>query len=275
MHFALPWPFEKIHKVNAQRVYRVEIGFRTDPNIIKSVSAFLWEATHQVPGYQKILEESIGFSGDENLVDLSLVVHYRPRDAVVHLFRVSRIHDIMRGITESFMREVLATERADLMMTDGRRRILERLKELISEEVDRLDLGVKVFSVFCHDLHPPLNVVDAFREVFSAREDRERIINDAESYRNEALPRVRAESEKRLADALAYELEKRIKAEGDAQKFLLRAEAYQQAPDITGYRLFLETVEATLAGKEKIIAHPKANLGGYRFWLFGPGKGLR
>ena len=275
LHFALPWPFEKIHKVNAQRVYRVEIGFRTDPNIIKSVSAVLWEATHQVPGYQKIFEESIGFSGDENLVDLSLVVHYRPRDAVVHLFRVSRIHDIMRGITESFMREVLATERADLMMTDGRRRILERLKELISEEVDRLDLGVEVFSVFCHDLHPPLNVVDAFREVFSAREDRERIINDAESYRNEALPRVRAESEKRLADGLAYELEKRIKAEGDAQKFLLRAEAYQQAPDITGYRLFLETVEATLAGKEKIIAHPKANLGGYRFWLFGPGKGLR
>jgi membrane protease subunit HflK len=275
LHFALPWPFEKIHKVNAQRVYRVEIGFRTDPNIIKSVSALLWEATHQVPGYQKILEESIGFSGDENLVDLSLVVHYRPRDAVVHLFRVSRIHDIMRGLTESFMREILATERADLMMTDGRRGILERLKELISEEVDRLDLGVEVLGVFCHDLHPPLNVVDAFREVFSAREDRERIINDAESYRNQALPRVGAEREKRLADSLAYELEKRIKAEGDVQRFLLGAEAYQQAPDITGYRLFLETVEATLAGKEKIIAHPKANLGGYRFWLFGPGKGLR
>ena len=273
LHFALPLPFEKIHKVNALRVFSVEVGFRTDPSVMKGVSVLLWETKHMVPGYEKIIEESVGFLGDENLVDLSLVVHYRPQDAVVHLFRVNRIHDIMQRLTESFMREVLATERAELMMTHDRRRVLNRLKELISQDVETLGLGVEVLGVFCHDLHPPLDVVPAFRDVFSAREDYAKTINKAESYRNEALPRVRAESRKRIADAVAYELEKRMKAEGDAQKFLLTVEAYQQAPEITGYRLYVEAVEEVLAGKEKIVANQKANLGGYRLWLFRPGSG--
>ena len=77
-HFALPWPFEEIRKVKASRVYRVEVGFRTDPSLLKSVSALLWEATHQVPGYTKLNRESVTLTGDENLVDLNIVVQYRP-----------------------------------------------------------------------------------------------------------------------------------------------------------------------------------------------------
>ena len=271
LHFALPWPFEKIFKVNAQRVYRVEVGFRTDPGVLLSGATLIWETKHMVKGYDKRFEESVAFSGDENLVDSSVVVHYRPLDAVVHLFRVSQIHEVMRGLAESFMREVLATEISGRLMTDDRSHILNRVKEMLSKEVERLGLGVKVLAVFCHDLHPPLEAVSAYRDVFSAREDQARYINEAESYRNQGIPRARAKSETQLADALAYEIEKKVKAEGDAQKFVLTAKAYQHAPGVTGYRLFVETVEQGLAGKKKYIANPRANLGGYRLWLFTPG----
>jgi membrane protease subunit HflK len=271
LHYALPRPFEKIIRVNANRVYRVEVGFRTDPSVLSSTSALLWEAKHQTEGYQKMYEESVAIAGDESLVDVSLVVHYRPTDAVVHLFRVNQIDKVMRGLVESYMRETLATERSGLMMTREKARVLGRLKEMMNREVDRLGLGVEVLAIYCHDLHPPLVSVSAFRDVFSAREDKARLINEAESHRNMALPKARAESETKLADAMAYEIEKKLRAEGDAEKFLLTADAYEHAPNVTGYRLFLETVEQGMAKRKKYICNPKANLGGYRLWLFTPG----
>ncbi len=270
LHFAFPWPFEAITKVNVQRIYRIELGFRTDPALLQSLSPLLWETKHKVPGYDKVGEDSVCLSGDENLVDLSLVVHYRPKDAVIHLYRVNKIEEIVRGITRSFMRQVLATERADLLMTEIRRQVLDRLKTLIADHVEKLDLGIEILSVYCHDVHPPLEAVSAFRDVFSAREDKVRLINEAESQRNQSLPQARAEAETSLAEASAYEVEKRLYAEGEAQKFVLTAQAFRHEPALTGYRLFLETVEQGLAGKKKYVADPQANLGGYRLWLYMP-----
>jgi membrane protease subunit HflK len=271
LHRCLPWPFEKIRKVNARRVYRVEVGFRADPSLVNAVSALLWEATHQVRGYKKLDIESVTMTGDENLVDLSLVVQYSPRDPVIYFFHVNGMDEIMRGIVESYMREILASEDSGKMMTNGRFLLINTLKAKISEEVDRLGIGVEVMDVFIHDFHPPLDVVPTFRDVFSAREDQGRLLNEAESYRNMMLPKAQAQAETKLAKARAYEIDKEMKAEGDAQKFLLTAEAFHEAPDITAYRYYIETIEKKLRGKQKFIANPKANLGGYRLWLFAPG----
>jgi membrane protease subunit HflK len=271
LHFGLPRPFERIRKVNAFRVYGVEVGFRTDPTVFRVGSRLLWEAKHQVPGYQKVYHESLGFTGDESLVDISILVHYRPLDAVVHLFKVNKINEIMRGLAESHMREVLATESASLLMTERRARWQKRLKDVLNHEVEVFGLGVEVLDVFCHDVHPPLETIPAFRDVFSAREDKSKYINEAQSYRNSSLPRARAKREGQIADAFAYEREKELRAEGDAQRFLFTARAYHTVPEVTAYRLFLETVEQGLAGKKKYIANPRANLGGYRLWLFTPG----
>ncbi len=270
LHFAFPWPFEGVTKVNARRIYRTEIGFRTDPVILKSIWPLFWETKHKVPGYQNIQDESVALTGDENIVDFSIVVHYRPLNAVTHLFKVNKIHDVIRGLSHAYMRQVLATERADLLMTDDRYRILNLLQALLRKEVDMLGLGVEVLAVYCHDLHPPFEAVAAFRDVFSAREDKVMLINQAESLRNEALPKARAEAKTTLAEASAFEIEKRLRSQGEAQKFVFTAQAFREEPDITGYRLFLETVEQGLAGKKKYIANPKANLGGYRLWMYMP-----
>ena len=271
LHSSLPWPFEKVLKVKARRIYRVEVGFRAEPSLLNSVSALLWEETHQVRGYKKLYIESVTMTGDENLVDISLVVQYRPRDPVTYFFRVNGIDEIMRGIVESYMREVLASEDSGKMMTSGRLLLINTLKAKISEEVDRLGIGVEVMDVFIHDFHPPLDVVPTFRDVFSAKEDQGRFLNQAESYRNMMLPKAKAEAETKLAKARAYRIEKEFKAIGDAQKFLRTAEAFHESPDITAYRYYIETVEKKLRGKQKFIANPNANLGGYRLWLFAPG----
>ncbi len=270
LHFAFPWPFETIAKVPVPRIFRIELGFRTDPTLLESLSPLLWETKHKVPGYEKMGEDSVAITGDENLVDFSLVVHYRPKDAVTHLYRVNKIDDVVRGITRSFMRQQLATERADLLMTELRPQVLDRLKTLIDDHVQEIDLGIEIVGLYCHDVHPPLEAVSAFRDVFSAREDKVRAINEAESQRNESLPKARAEAETMLAEAEAYDVEKRLRAEGEARKFELTAQAFRQEPEITGYRLFLETVEQGLAGKKKYVANPRANLGGYRLWMYMP-----
>jgi membrane protease subunit HflK len=256
--------------VEAFRVYRVEMGFRTDPNILKTIPALLWEATHQVPGYQKTPKESITLSGDENLVDLSLVVHYRPLDPTLFFFHINRVEEIMRGLTESYMREIMASEESIQTMTDDRTYLIKKLEQKISDEVQRLAIGVEVQKVLIHDFHPPLEAVPSFRDVFSAREDQGKALNEAESYRNVMLPRARAEAEISLAKAKAYEIEKEMTAEGDGERFRLKAEAYKEGPKVTEFRLYMETIENKLKRKKKYIANPNTNLGGYRLWMFAP-----
>ena len=271
LHFVLPWPVDKVLRVRANRVFRAEVGFRTDPAVIRTTSALLWETRHyNVPGYEKHYEESVGLSGDEYILDFSIVVHYRPRDAVVHLLRVNQIHEVIRGLAESCLRQVLASSNWAVLMTEGRSRVLGQIRDLLSQEVDRLELGVKVLAVHCHDLHPPLITLAKFRDVFSAREDRVKFVSEAQAIQNAAVPRARSDGKMSIADAESFHIEKKLHAEGEADRFLLTAKAYEESPELTGLRLFLETIEQSLAKGEIYIANPRANMADYRVWLFTP-----
>ncbi|MGI5864210.1 MAG: FtsH protease activity modulator HflK [Myxococcales bacterium] len=269
LHYRLPWPIETIKKTRPESIERVEVGFRV---IEKAPAAD--QATGQPPGQRtgilKVREEAMVLSGDESLVDLNLVVHYRPRDPIAALYRAKEVSQIVRGLTESLVREVLATVPVDNVLTSERPKIMRALEEQLRREADGLELGIEVVSVLLRDAHPPAEVVSAFRDVFSAREDQLKLLEQAEAHRNQALPAARAGSAARIAEAQAYEVDKRLRATGDAQRFLLGAKAYRSAPAVTGYRLFIETAEAGLAGKKKIIANPEANRGGYHLWLFAP-----
>lgn len=270
IHYLMPWPFETARKVNAKLVYRVELGFRTNERIEGSISSMLWEEKHTMRGYKKNKTESTVLTGDENLADLSLVVHYRPKDAVRHVFRINNVDEVLRGLLESNMREVLSTESGDDLLTLGRKVVTEKIHQALNKDLDKLDLGVEIVEIYCHDFHPPMEVVGTYRDVFSAREDRAKLLNKAQSYRNKALPEARAESTLKLANAYSLQYEKGVMAQGEAEKFKLESNAYKLAPDLTTYRMFLETVEKGFAGKKKIVADPAVNRGGYRMWLFSP-----
>ena len=272
LHYTLPWPIDTVRRVNDKHVYRVEVGFRTDPALAVSVSSLLWEAQQDVEGYTKNTRESIMLTGDENIVDISMVVHYIPLDPVVHIFRIKDVSEIVRGLTESIMRGVVAMEHVDHIMIEHRAGVVALVEKELSKQVADLGLGIRIVGVFSHDAHPPLKVVPSFRDVFSAREDKVKAVSVAESHRNAALPQARAQSASSLMDAEAGAYEKRVRAQGDAEQFTLESKAYRIAPDITSFRMYIETVENVLSGRKKIIADPRANRGGYRFWMFAPGK---
>ena len=273
LHYTLPWPIDSVRRINDKKVFRVEVGFRTDPALAMSVSSLLWEATQDVDGYKKNTRESIMLTGDENIVDISMVVHYKPLDPVVHAFRIKDVSEVVRGLTESIMRSVVATEAVDHIMIERRAEVVQAVEDRLAKQVEKLGLGIRIVDVFSHDAHPPLKVVPSFRDVFSAREDKVKAVSVAQSHRNAAVPQARAKSESSILEATGLAYEKRVRAEGDAEKFLLESKAYRLSPANTAYRLFIETVEIVLSERKKIIADPKANRGGYRFWMFAPGKG--
>jgi len=269
LHYRLPWPVERIEKARPKRAERLEIGFRSVERSAASVESQSWHSLHG-GGLVKVKNEGLMLCGDESLVDVNLVVHYRARDAAALLFRAESPAEMVRGLAEGIAREELATFPVDRVLSGDRRDVLVRLEQRLREECSRIGLGVEILAVLLQDAHPPLEVVPSFRDVFSAREDQLKLLELAESHRNQALPAARAESQTRLAEAAAYEAEKRLHAEGDAERFLLSSDAWRASPGVTRYRLFLETAEIGLAGKKKIIANPRANRGGYHLWLFSP-----
>ena len=270
LHYHLPAPIETIVRTDMARVRRVEVGFRTDPSVPAMTSDLLWETKRGKARYRKIEQESTMLAGDESLIDLSMVVHYHPTDTVTHWLHIKNIEEVIRGLTESSAREVLSSRSSDLVFSESRTRLMEEIDEHLSTRVEQLGLGIQVLAVYTHDLHPPLDVVPAFRDVFSAKEDKARLLSEAQAYRNEALPRASGKRTQNLAEAESFAVERRLHAEGDGLKFEQVAAAYAQAPALTRYRLFLETLESGLAGKEKIIADPLVNQGDYRHWLFAP-----
>jgi membrane protease subunit HflK len=254
LHYHLPSPFESIQSVNIDQVRRVEVGYRDS----KPVNDGLYE------------NESIMLTGDEGVVDLKLVVHYRYLDATTHWMGVKDIEEILRGITESVAREVLSTKPSDVVLSEQRNQVVELVQHKVAKVLDKLQLGAQIVAVYVNDLQPPEEVIPTFRDVFSAKEDKARFLSEAQAYMNEALPKARGQFSQQLTEAESRARETQLHAEGDSGKFELLAAAYAGSPDITRYRLFLETMEEGLSGREKIVADPAVNLGEYRRWLFEP-----
>lgn len=267
LHLLRPWPLETLVRVPST-VSRLEVGFRSVAGA--QTGELLWDGTRAGAGGVRMDDESLALTGDEAAVAFSFVVHYRPSDPVKYVIRANGVEQVLRSLADAQVREVLAAQPVDGLLAADRAAFLERVRRGIAAAADRLDLGVQIVSVLCRELHPPFDTVSAFRDAFSAREDQLKLLNQAESYQNEALPRSRGEQARRLSDAQAYALEKGARAEGDARRFAEVALAASRSPELTGYRLFLETVETGLAGKRKIVADPKVNRGGYHLWLFAP-----
>ncbi len=254
LHWRLPWPVEEVARVRPGEVRRVEIGFRTSRDGLQS----------------RLFDEALVIAGDESLADLNFVLHYRTPNALTALFRARSADEMVRALAESAVREVLATETTDAILTQGQPRILARIEARVREEFDAHALDLALVDLLLTEARPPSAVTQAFRDVFSAREDQLKVLQQAEARRNDAIPKARAESAARISEAASFEFDKRLRAEGDAERFRLESAAWKRSPEVTGYRLFIETIERGLTGRRKIVANPRANFGGYQLWLFGP-----
>jgi HflK protein len=153
---------------------------------------------------------------------------------------------------------VVTSSSLDDVLTEGRRQLEARARNELQRRLDEYGAGVQVLEIKLEDVHPALEVVDAFRAVSDAFEEKNRLINEAEGYRNEQLALAQGNAQAALENARAYSLGRKTRAEGDASRFLSAEEAFRSAPEATQSRLYLETMEEVLPGKKKLIIDTRA-----------------
>lgn len=257
VHYRLPWPMGRVDRVSVGQVRTLEIGFRTTPGIpgekAPEPAAYEWNLRHTTGRYEKKLEEATMLTGDENLVEATLAVQYKVDDPVAYLFHAADVEGCLLGSAESAVRSVVSECSLVALLAADRRPIEALAAQRMQKALERSRLGIRIERVLLQDVHPPLEVVEDFRAVSSAFEEKHRVVNEAEAYAAQQQELAKGRAAERIETAHAYEVEKRNRAAGDASKFECVAAAYAQAPEVTARRLFLETMEASLAGVRKVI----------------------
>ena len=241
LNWHFPVPIETVNTPKVTEVKRVEIGFRTLRN----------------GQYRTVEKESLMLTGDENIVDAEMIVQYKIKDPVAYLFKIVEPELTVREAAEASLRTVVGRNKIDETLTTGKFTIQEETKFQLQSILDLYESGIHVVAVQLQDVSPPKEVIGAFKDVASAKEDKNRMVNQAEGYRNDLIPKARGEAEAMIRAAEGFR-ESRIKrAEGDAAKFTTILQEYRKAKSITEKRLYLETMEKVLPGIEKIIIPDK------------------
>lgn len=276
VHLKAPWPVDRIERVEVSLARRIEIGFRTRPEpaaVTETAAEFyatLWESRHAAGTYEKKSEEALRLTGDENIVDLNAVVLYRVSDPRRYLWSVAEGEDVVRFASESAISSLCGSLSIDEILTAERGAMEDSLAAGIQALLDDAGAGVTVRSVMLQDMHPPLEVVPAFRDVASAREDKDRIINEAMAYRNQVVPEARGNAERLVLEAEAYRTERVTRADGDASRLVAMAGEYKKVREVAGTRLYIEAMEELLKNVEKYIVGSDLELRGYDLRVFDP-----
>ena len=254
LHYKWPWPVDRLTRMRAHRVRVVEIGFRTNSASTETEpAAYEWNVQHRSGRFQRIPEEALMLTGDQNMIELNATVHYTPEHPDNFLFRQLDGDTTVRAAAESVIQSIVTATPIDDLLTTGRETLEGRARGMLQQRLDGYTAGVRVLQVRLEDVHPSLEVVDAFREVSGAFEEKNRLINEAEGYRNEQLALARGNAQALLRNAASYQLGRINRAGGDAARFTLTEAAFKSAPQATEHRLYLETMEAVLPGKRKLI----------------------
>lgn len=243
LRYHLPAPIEAVETPSVTSSNTVEIGFRSGG------------------GGNYIPEESLMLTGDENIVDINFSVQWKIRNADQYLFNVRNPREAVKAVAESAMREVVGRTPIANVLTLGRSEAEGATKKLIQATLDQYGAGIEIIKVNMLKVDPPGAVIDAFRDVQTARADRERARNEAEAYRNDITPRARGQAEQMLQEAEAYKQEVVARAQGEANRFSAVYKEYKAAPDVTKKRMYLETMEQILSGMNKIVIDPRASGG--------------
>jgi len=257
LNYHFPYPIEQVNTPAVTEVKRIEIGFRTLNN----------------GQYRTVEKESLMLTGDENIVDAEMIVQYKIKDPVAYLFKIVEPELTVREAAEASLRTVVGRNKIDETLTTGKFQIQEGTKTQLQLILDKYESGIHVVAVQLQDVSPPKEVIGAFKDVASAKEDKNRMVNQAEGYRNDVIPKARGEAEAMIRDAEGFR-ESRIKrSEGDAAKFTTILKEYRKAKSITQKRLYLETMERVLPGIEKIIIPDKDSGNMLNLLNLNPGKG--
>ena len=228
LHYHLPFPVEKVLTPKVTKVNRIDVGYRSASDTGRATSV------SDVP------EESLMLTGDENIVDIDYSVFWIIKDAGKFLFNIQSPEDTVKSVAETAMREVIAKNGIQSILTEGRAQIEIDTQNIMQEILDSYDSGISITQVQTQKADPPKEVIDAFRDVQAAKADKERAQNEAEAYANDVIPRARGEAAQILQQAEAYKQEVVALAEGEASRFLAIYNEYRKARTVTQERMYLE-----------------------------------
>ncbi len=250
LHYHLPMPIENVKKPKVTKVNRIEVGFRNTQSQFSQNSQ-----TRQVP------EEALMLTGDENIVDLNFTVFWIINEARDFLFNVRNPEATIKSIGESVMREKIGQTPIDPILSEGKSIVEEDAKQKLQEVLDYYKSGILITQVQLQKADPPEMVIDSYRDVQRAKTDEQKLINEAQAYRNDIIPKARGEAEKLIQESEAYKKEVVSKAKGEAERFISVYDSYKKAKDVTRKRIYLETLEQTLGKIDKVIVDKDAGSG--------------
>ncbi|MGH7076183.1 MAG: FtsH protease activity modulator HflK [Stellaceae bacterium] len=237
LNYHLPGPIETVLLPKVTRVNPIEIGFRLAPD----------GTTEEVP------QESLMLTGDENIVDVNFTVFWVIKDAPEYLFNIRNPPLVVKAAAESAMREVIGHTNIADALAQGRYKIKTETQKLTQQILDSYSAGIVITDLQLQKIDPPAQVIDAFRDVQSAKIDLNTLVNQAEAYRNSVVPRAKGNASQIIQQGEAYKARVVLQAEGSANRFDSVLKAYDQAKDVTATRLYLETMEQVLEGANKVI----------------------
>lgn len=245
LHWHLPTPVEQVEIVNVKKQRFIEVGYRSSGEKRSAEGG--------------VLEEALMLTKDENIIDVRLAVQYQVKDAKKYLFNLANPDGTLIQVTESAERGVIGSSKMDFVLTEGRSEIVLQIKQEIQSVMDAYQSGIQITSVNLQDAQPPEQVQSAFEDAIKAREDKQRLINEAETYANDVVPKARGAAARKMQEAEGYKEQTVAQALGEVSRFSQLLAEYKKAPDVTRNRLYVEAMESLLSKSNTVMVDLKGN----------------
>jgi len=234
---------QSVEKVDIEQIRDAAIGYRTGSSARQTST--------------NVDRESLMLTQDENIVDIKLAIQYKIKSASDYLFKIRDPDITLRQATESAIREIIGKSKMDFVLTEGRAQIADDVHLLIQKILDRYETGLLITSVNMQDAQPPDQVQAAFEDAVKAREDNERLKNEAQAYANDILPRANGKAARIVQEANGYKEKVIAEADGETSRFKQVYREYKKAPEVTRKRLYLETFENIMETTNKVVVDVK------------------
>jgi len=244
LNWHLPAPIERVDVVDVKQQRYIEVGYRSG-------------GTEQ--GLGSVPKEALMLTKDENIVDVRLAVQYQVKDAKDFIFNIVNPAATLKQVTESAQRGVIGSSKMDFVLTEGRSEIVAQIKKEIQDVMDSYKSGIQITSVNLQDAQPPEQVQNSFEDAIKAREDEQRLINEAEAYSNDVVPKARGAAARKIQEAEGYKEQVIAQAEGESSRFSKLLAEYSKAPDVTRKRLYIESMESVLSETNTVMVDVKGS----------------
>jgi len=246
LHLKLPWPIDKPVKVNAFSTRRRTIGNIVD----EQAFALLWTQAHG--------NEEPFLSGDNSFFFPYLIVHYRISDIFQFVMLHSNPEELLDAVTLNSATEMFAGTPFEVIVGQGRAELEAEIGQELQTRLNELETGIEILGVHFRDMHPPISIADSFERVIAARQEKERIIDEAYGYRNQQLPEKRGAAARAVEQATAYANQRIQQAEGDTGRFTARIISGEPARSLTVRRLYLDSLTQAMTEASIILVDPTA-----------------